>query len=151
MGDNGVGTLKQPFDFIDHEGRRWHVPAGAVVDGASIPKPLRMVVGEPWSDRYMRASVIHDYFCATMDRGWRNVHRVFYEAMLAGGVAETKALLMYMAVMWGGPKWSIERGLDGTSKSTPFEPPRDPAQFEGLKRRIEKGELDQKKLEEIFR
>ncbi len=70
--------LVKPFTFVDTKGNRWHVPQGAKVDGASIPRVLWTAVGAPYSGKYRRASVVHDYFCDTMLRPWRDVHRMFY-------------------------------------------------------------------------
>ena len=90
-------VLLEAFEYRDPRGRLWLVPKGAKVDGASIPRYL-WVVGSPWVGGYRRASVIHDYFFDRPDVGSDDVHRVFYEAMLAGGVNAIQARLMYYAV-----------------------------------------------------
>jgi hypothetical protein len=81
------------------------VPAGAEIDGASIPKVFWSIVGGPYTGLYRNASVIHDYYCDVRTRPWKEVHRMFYDAMLASGVDKMKAKLMYLAVRFGGPRW----------------------------------------------
>ena len=90
-------VLLEAFKYRDPEGRLWLVPKGAKVDGASIPRYL-WVVGSPWVGGYRRASVIHDYFHQRPEYRSADVHQVFYDAMLAGGVNGVQARLMYYAV-----------------------------------------------------
>ena len=100
-------TIK-PFGFVDSSGRKWVVPAGAIVDGASIPSMFWPVIGGPFEGKYRDASVIHDYYCDVRTRPWRDTDRVFYEAMLVSGVSEREAKTMYMAVVYGGPHWDLQ-------------------------------------------
>lgn len=99
--------LLEPFTFTDPAGKRWHVPAGTVVNGASIPRGFWTLVGSPFTGNYRRASVVHDYYCDTKNEPWAAVHRMFYHAMLAGGVSELEAKVLYGAVYAGGPRWEI--------------------------------------------
>ena len=79
---------------------------GSRIDGASIPQVL-WSTGGPYEGKYRDASVIHDVYCdeAPKTRTWQAVHRMFYDGMLASGVADTRALFMYGAVYRHGPKW----------------------------------------------
>ena len=97
--------LLADFGYEDPDKNRWMVPKGWIVDGASIPRVLWTLVGSPFVGDYRRASVVHDYYCDIKSRRWRDVHRMFYYASLAGGVAKTQAKLMYAAVYAGGPRW----------------------------------------------
>jgi hypothetical protein len=103
--------LLAPFAYIDADGKRWEVPAGTTVDGASIPWPLWSIIGSPWTGRYREASVVHDYYCETKKAPWKVVHRRFYTAMLANGVDEIQAKIMYAAVYRFGPRWDFEYTL----------------------------------------
>lgn len=38
--DGRCVRLKSPFGYVDPRGRRWKVPADAIVDGTSISRPL---------------------------------------------------------------------------------------------------------------
>jgi hypothetical protein len=94
------------FSYIDSKARRWQVPKGAKVDGASIPRFLWAVVGGPWDGKYRDASVIHDWYCDRRNRFWKDVHRMFYEAMLTSGVSRAQAKTIFLAVYYAGPRWS---------------------------------------------
>ena len=107
MRDGRNMQLERPFSYIDPRGLHWDVPAGAVTDGASIPR-FFWVCCPPFTGKYREAAVIHDYYCQTMSRDWRETHRVFYDAMRAGGVDELMAKTMYGAVYYFGPRWGIE-------------------------------------------
>jgi len=98
--------LVDPFAYIDPATLKWDVPAGAIVDGASIPHPLWGIIGGPFEGKYRAASIIHDWYCDVRTRPWKAVHRVFYDAMLTSGVSAGRAKLMYAGVLWGGPRWS---------------------------------------------
>ena len=104
--DGRMMTLVEPFQYLDRRDRKWSVPRGIAVDGASIPQVFWSVIGGPFEGRYRNASVIHDYYCETKSRRWQDVHLVFYEAMLASGVKASTAYLMYKGVEQFGPRWS---------------------------------------------
>jgi len=101
--------LLNNFSFVDGNGKRWDVPKGAVINGASIPRGFWTFVGPPFVGKYREASVVHDYFCETKSQPWKDVHRIFYYASLAGGVSKIKARVMYGAVYAGGPRWGSDR------------------------------------------
>jgi len=98
--------LLQPFGYIDPTGGEWKVPSGATVDGASIPRAVWSLIGGPFEGRYRYPSVVHDWYCDVRTRPWREVHRMFLNGMLAAGVDETQARIMYYAVYAGGPRWN---------------------------------------------
>lgn len=104
-GGGRLVTLVSPFSYRDPQGLLWSVPAGAKVDGASIPQIFWSFIGGPFEGRYRNASIIHDYYCDKKNRPWRAVHRVFYDGMIAGGVPAVKAKIMYYAVYQFGPRW----------------------------------------------
>jgi len=106
LSDGRRVQLIQPFAYVDGANRRWETPKDAIVDGASIPRPLWTLIGGPFEGKYRDASVIHDWYCDLRNRPWKQVHRVFYEAMLTSGVEAAQAKLMYAGVYLGGPRWS---------------------------------------------
>ncbi len=108
LDDGRKVALIDEFGFRDDGGKSWMVPAGTIVDGASIPRPLWAVIGGPFEGKYRNASVIHDYGCDKETEVWHQVHRVFYEAMLTSGVDAIQAKIMYLAVYHFGPRWSLE-------------------------------------------
>lgn len=97
--------LKNALTFTDHAARVWRAEPGSVTDGASIPDWAQGVIGGPWDESYLKAAVLHDYYCGSMTATWRDTHRMFYEALIEQGVSEYKAKLMYYAVYLEGPKW----------------------------------------------
>ncbi len=104
-GDGRTVELMQPFAFTDPAGKTWSVPAGTVVDGASIPQAFWTVIGGPFEGKYREASVVHDYYCVRRSETWQNVHLVFYNGMRANGVGSLTAKVMYAAVYNFGPRW----------------------------------------------
>lgn len=122
MEDDGrIATLMQPYVYVDGGGRRWTVPQGAQVNGASIPREFWTVLGGPYEGRYRNASVIHDYFCEPEHRqySFQATHRMFYEGMRAMRVSENRAQLMYYAVRRWGPRWDPP-GAAANSNAAPF-------------------------------
>ncbi|MCE6993072.1 DUF1353 domain-containing protein [Dyadobacter sp. CY323] len=98
--------LIKEFAFVDAKKKKWHVPAGHIVDGASIPKPFWSIIGGPFEGKYRRASVVHDYYCDIKIIPWGEVHRMFYEACITEGADEILAKTMYAAVYAAGPRWA---------------------------------------------
>jgi hypothetical protein len=103
--------LIQPFDYVDAAGKRWGVPKGAIINGASIPQGL-WIFGSPYTGDYRRASVVHDYHCTIRTEPWEQVHRMFYEASIDGGLSRVSAKVMYSGVRLGGPRWELRRTKD---------------------------------------
>lgn len=97
--------LLEDFAFVDPNGVRWVAPAGSKVDGASIPRMLWSVAGDPFIGQYRRASVLHDVACDDRTRPSKVVHRMFYDAMIADGTSEAQAVEFYTAVRLFGPHW----------------------------------------------
>src|SRR5215471_561969 len=89
LADGRLMRLVEPFGFLDPEQKRWPVPPGAKVDGASIPQALWSLIGGPFEGKYRDASVVHDYYCDVRTEPWRAVHKVFYNAMRASDVSES--------------------------------------------------------------
>jgi hypothetical protein len=103
-GSRGMKLLKD-YTFIDSAGGRWSAPAGYVSDGASIPRIAWSIIGDPWGGDYRNAAIIHDVACDRKQRPWEAVHLTFYYAMLAAGVSNFQAKVMYTAVYHFGPRW----------------------------------------------
>jgi hypothetical protein len=101
-------TLVEPFAYVDPREERWDAPAGAVVNGASIPRAFWSLIGGPFEGRFRDASVVHDVACEERSRAWQEVHRMFHEACRCGGVSAALAKTMYYAVHHFGPRWRFE-------------------------------------------
>jgi hypothetical protein len=104
--------LEEPFAYVDPSGREWSVPAGSTTDGASVPQ-FFWVMFPPFTGKYRAAAVVHDYYCQTKARGWKETHEAFYNASRAAGVGEKVAKAMYGAVYSFGPRWGIGMAARG--------------------------------------
>jgi hypothetical protein len=102
--DGRTMKVLQPFGYVDSKGLAWDVPAGLVTDGASVPRAF-WALFPPWTGNYRKAAVIHDHYCTTKARTWQETHNVFYEAMLAEGMSEGLAKVLWAAVYNFGPSW----------------------------------------------
>jgi hypothetical protein len=145
--DGRTAVLLAPFGYVDPVGKKWETPTGWTVDGASIPWPLWSIIGSPWTGKYREASVIHDYYCDTKSEPWAVVHKTFYTAMLANGVNEMQAKVMYLAVYRFGPRWNFEytpkcpNCLTVPYHVDTFTPAFDEQEFDSLRTRLMSGEL----------
>jgi hypothetical protein len=118
LDDGRKARLLSELTFVHDNWDPWPVPPGTEVDGASIPRPFWTLIGGPFEGRYRNASIVHDHYCDSKARPWRDVHRMFHEAMLAGGVSNAKAKIMYYAVYRFGPRWT----LPGATTESAFLP-----------------------------
>ncbi len=102
-------TLK----FVDADKNAWVAPKGTWTDGASIPIIFVPLIGDPRSKEFLNAATVHDAYCAKRNEGgpyyhtapWQEVHRMFYDGLVASGTPLLKARIMYAAVYLGGPRW----------------------------------------------
>lgn len=88
--------------FRSASGKEWTVPAGTVINGASIPRALWTFTGSPYVGTYRRASVIHDHYCDIRTELQRDVHLMFKEGMRADGASWLEANSKYLAVKVAG-------------------------------------------------
>lgn len=99
-------ALLEPLVFHQTRGQRiWTAPVGTYTDGASIPQIFWSVIGGPFEGKYRDAAVNHDYECCARQHPWQEVHRMFYDGMMARSVEYWRACLMYFAVYFFGPRW----------------------------------------------
>lgn len=101
----GECELIYDFSYIDPKGIGWQASAGLKTDGASIPRWAQPFVGGAWDEQFIRAAVIHDWYCLRTVRARRATHRMFYDALVESGVNRAKALTMYYAVLVGSHMW----------------------------------------------
>ncbi len=106
-----------PFSFVDAKGKSWDVPEGVTTDGASVPR-WAWSIFPPFAGKHLKAAVVHDHYCQTRTKSWKEVHRVFYDALLAAGVTKNSAKTMYAAVYYFGPRW-LEDGTSPRSLTPP--------------------------------
>lgn len=120
LNDGRQMKLVEPFSFIDPRERRWMAPAGAQINGASIPKFAWSFVGGPYEGLYRDASVIHDVACDPkhkyLNATWQQAHEMFYRAVRARGANPITAKLMYAAVYHFGPRWPEKTVISGVNE-----------------------------------
>lgn len=115
----GKCFLRNDLTFTDGRNIRWKagkwvegspvtIETGTT-DGASVPGWAQPIIGEPFDDEYLKAAVLHDHYCYKENhvRGWRDTHRMFFNALQALQVPPLKSKIMYAAVYLGGPKWTV--------------------------------------------
>ena len=116
---SGRRKLTHPLAFYETETRAWEAPAwspdlpGCVgtTDGATIPKVVRRIVGDPFDSDLLRPAIIHDHYVDRNRWGvrpWIVVTRAFYNALRSAGVERERANVMYYAVYTFGPYWGVE-------------------------------------------
>ncbi|MBI3776337.1 MAG: DUF1353 domain-containing protein [Gammaproteobacteria bacterium] len=89
------------FWFIDPEEKTWPAPAGSIINGASIPRPLWPLVGSPYTDDYRRASIVHDVACDDPKVDRKDADKMFFHACRAGGCSPLQARWLYAGVRIG--------------------------------------------------
>lgn len=107
-----VATMPPKLASISQVGRlAVRIPEGFTCDGASIPRLFWRVIGSPWTGRYTRAAVLHDFLYRRQFCGRKAADKAFLVAMQVEGVSWWKRRLIYYAVRWGGqPAWD-ERSI----------------------------------------
>lgn len=96
-----VKTL-QDIIYIANNGDIVLVPVGFVTDGASIPKIFWSIIGSPFTGKYKKPALIHDYLYATHLTSRKRADSIFIEGMKYLGVSRVKRVLMWLAVKIGG-------------------------------------------------
>lgn len=100
-------TLLHDFQYTDPNGVAWVAPAGSVVDGASIPRPLWTLMGGPFEGKYRNASVLHDVAYTMQNRPPKECDRMFYHAMRCSGVGAIEAKTLYYSLLRFGWHWDF--------------------------------------------
>ena len=106
---------EKTIEFVDARPTKWIAPRNTLTDGASIPTLFFKSVGNPRSKEFINAATMHDAYCGIGNENlpqyhsdrWRNVHRMFYDALRVDGTPPAKAKIMYAAVYLGGPRWTM--------------------------------------------
>jgi hypothetical protein len=102
--------LDNELTYYDPLGNAWTAPKDTLTDFASIPRILQPLIGEADDPRYIKASVVHDYFCEKADKSKtskdRHEYRVqidwmFYHACVCGGCSSAFAQKLLLGVRIG--------------------------------------------------
>jgi Protein of unknown function (DUF1353) len=79
------------------------VPISTSARGCMASRLFKPFIGGSWTEQYVRAAVVHDFYIRRNTSNAAVVHRVFHDALLASGAAPDRAYLMYKAVNNFGP------------------------------------------------
>src|SRR4051812_4735522 len=72
----GQCELVYDFGYIGPSRLGWQAKAGLVTDGASIPSWAQFIIGGAWEKEFIKAAVIHDWYCIRTVRTRRATHRM---------------------------------------------------------------------------
>ena len=108
---------RNDLKFINAAQDVFVAPKNTWTDGASIPVIFVPLIGDPRSREFMNAATVHDAYSSKRNKDgpyyhtatWQEVHRMFYDGLLASGTPPLKAKIMYAAVYLGGPRWKEVR------------------------------------------
>lgn len=115
--DGRTMMLLNELRYTDPKGVVWIAPAGSEVNGASIPRALWSVFGGPFEGKYRNASVLHDVAYDQKTRPWRQVDRMFYDAMRCSGVGVIEAKTFYYTLYSRGRHWKFWKKPEVTRTS----------------------------------
>ncbi len=108
---------RNDLKFVNAAQDVYIAPKETWTDGASIPVIFVPIIGDPRSREFMNAATVHDAYSSKRNENgpyyhaatWQEVHRMFYDGLLASGTPPLKAKIMYAAVYLGGPRWKEVR------------------------------------------
>ena len=109
LGEDRDMRVLEPFWYLDPEGRRWDVPEGTIINGASIPRTLWSSVGSPFTGAYRRAALVHDAAVGREGVLRQEADTMFHFACLCGGCTVLQAKLLYAGVRLG--TWANSKQL----------------------------------------
>lgn len=92
--------------WVQDTGLTLTVPAGFVMDGASIPRLFWSTIGHPMEGEFVYAAGLHDWECCTRRTRSPIVHQRFREALKSEGVGAIRRAAMYRAVRLFGPRFA---------------------------------------------
>ena len=108
-GDDRDMRVIEAFWYRDPDGRRWDVPEGTIINGASIPRTLWSSIGSPYTGDYRRAAIVHDAAVGKEGVLRQEADAMFYFGCLAGGCTALQAKLLYAGVRVG--TWAADTQL----------------------------------------
>jgi len=99
--------LGERLVFLQGNGTEWISPAGAILDGRSVPSLFVKVIGHPFESTFRKSAVTYDYAVKIKQHSWETAQRMFQEALLAEGISESDAKVMYLLLSGSGTRWAL--------------------------------------------
>lgn len=97
--------LVEPFAYRDTQGKTWTADGAHVLDGRSFSPIASELIGSAFAGELRRANLVFDYQSKSMAHPWREVHRMYFDALRTKGVPSVDAKQIYAAVYATGPRW----------------------------------------------
>ena len=94
---NGHYKVKKPWKLRLNK-RTWHIPAGYKSNGITAPSKLKKSMGDGPDHPETWAAVFHDWLFTQPGISRAKADQLFYDLLIAYGVPQTKAHLMYSGV-----------------------------------------------------
>lgn len=94
---NGDYFVRQPWT-VELDGHRWVVPRGYHSNGITAPAALKRTLGDGLEFRETWAAVFHDWLFTQPGVTRAQADKWFYDLLVAYGVSERKATLMFTTV-----------------------------------------------------
>jgi len=98
----GQWELTSPFEYRTGGNLTIKIPEGFITDGASIPKFAYSIIGSPWTGKYAKISVVHDFLYKKHLYPRKVSDKIFLNGMKILGVSWWRRRIMYTAVRLGG-------------------------------------------------
>ena len=108
LSDNIILTAELAYR-CDRSQQVFVVPQGFVSDGASIPRVLWPIIGQPFDFRWRKEAVLHDFFYRAEHKivSRKLADQIFYDSLRDNGLRYTKAQSMYIGLrLFGWAAWS---------------------------------------------
>ncbi len=94
---NGHYRVIKPWTVVLN-GREWQVHKGYTSNGITAPARLKATLGDGVDHKETWAAVFHDWLFTQPGISRAQADRMFYDILLAYGVPDSKATLMYRTV-----------------------------------------------------
>ncbi|RYD39353.1 MAG: DUF1353 domain-containing protein [Verrucomicrobiaceae bacterium] len=94
---NGHYYVRKPWT-VTINGRDWHIPKGYSSNGITAPARFKATLGDGIDHKETWAAVFHDWLFTQPGVSRAQADRMFYDLLIAYGVPNTKANLMYRTV-----------------------------------------------------
>jgi len=83
---------------VNLNGRRWIIPKGYTSNGITAPDYIKANLGDSVKSRDTWSAVFHDWLFTQPGVSRAEADRLYYEIMIAYGVPQSKAKLMFNTV-----------------------------------------------------
>ena len=94
---NGRYRVRAPWK-IQLNGREWNIPRGYASNGITAPDQLKKTLGDGVDHPETWAALFHDWLFTQPNMSRKEADQLFFDLLIAYGVPQTKARLMYSTV-----------------------------------------------------